>query len=353
MKILYCALKYDYGIPARGFSYEHENFYATLTQMPGIEVVYFPVDERLRAVGRRALNQQLLLEVDRVKPDLCFFVLFTDEIMKETIRKITQRGQTLTFNWFTDDHWRFDSYSKYWAPLFHWVSTTDRRAVERYHVMGCRTVIKTQWACNSKSLRDPVSQPLTYDVTFVGQPHSNRRKIIAGLKRAGIRIECWGEGWPNGRLKQEKMLDVYQASKISLNLAGPSVHLGIKPTAKIFLTRRADDHLKMNTPREMIGQLKALLSSRRAQVKARDFEIPGSGGFLMTNAPEEIEEFYIPEKEIVRFTSFDDLVAKIRYYLDHDEEREQIRNAGFIRTRCDHTYEQRFTEIFRKMGLLS
>ncbi len=352
MKVLYCAMKYDYGIPDRGFSYEHENFYKTLTRMPGIEVVYFPFDEILRSVGRKALNEQLLEKVKMVKPDLCFFVLFTDELMKETIREITKRGQSLTFNWFTDDHWRFDGYSRYWAPLFHWVSTTDHRAVEGYRAMGYKTVIKTQWACNSWALRQPGSRELIYDVTFVGQPHSNRRKIVAALKRLGVRIDCWGEGWPNGRLDQQKMLDVFQASKISLNFAGPSVHLGLEPIVKTFLTRRANDHLRLNTPAEMVGHLKALTGPRRAQIKARDFEIPGAGGFLMTNAPEEIEEFYTPEKEVVRFNDFDELVDKTRYYLDHGEEREEIRSAGFARTRRDHTYEQRFTEIFRTMGLL-
>lgn len=352
MRILYCALKYDYGIPGRGFSYEHENFYPTLSCMPNIEVVYFPFDEVLREVGRREMNVKLLESLDRCSPDLCFFVLFTDEISKETIQNITRQGKTITFNWFSDDHWRFKLYSKKWAHLFHWVSTTDSQAIEKYCSIGYDTVIKTQWACNSKSLREPGSQQLTYDVTFVGQPHSNRRKIVAGLKRLGIRIECWGKGWPNGRLDQEKMLDVYQASKISLNFAEPSVHLGLEPIAKIFLTRRANDHLRLNTVMEMVGQLKALLGPPRTQIKARDFEIPGCGGFLMTDASEEIQEFYTPGKEVIRFDGFDDLVDKIRYYLVHEEERERIRNAGFARTRRDHTFEQRFTEIFRVMGLV-
>ena len=40
MKILYAASKFDYGIPARGYSFEHYNFYDSLVGM-GHEVEYF------------------------------------------------------------------------------------------------------------------------------------------------------------------------------------------------------------------------------------------------------------------------------------------------------------------------
>ena len=43
MKILYIAMKYDYGDPQRGFSFEHYNFYDSLIKMNNgsNEIVYF------------------------------------------------------------------------------------------------------------------------------------------------------------------------------------------------------------------------------------------------------------------------------------------------------------------------
>ena len=32
-----------------------------------------------------------------------------------------------------------------------------------------------------------------YDVTFVGQPHGNRRQIIEALRRAGVDVHVWGQ----------------------------------------------------------------------------------------------------------------------------------------------------------------
>src|SRR3989338_1205223 len=203
MKILYIALRYDYGKVDRGFSFEHYNFYDSLVKMENNrhQVVYFPIDETLRELGQMGMNKKLLEAVAVEKPDLCFFFLFTDEIYPETIKKITDSGVT-TYNWFADDHWRWPIYSRYYAPNFSWVSTTDSQAVEKYHRIGYKNVIKSQWACNH-FMYHPQSLELSttykHNVSFVGQPHGNRRHIIGEIKKSGISVDCFGGGWLAGR----------------------------------------------------------------------------------------------------------------------------------------------------------
>src|SRR5712672_2169468 len=92
VRILYIGLKYDYGDPRRGFSYEYLNFFDTLSRMEGCHVTLFPFDEIMRAVGRKEMNARLVSAVREQKPDLCFFVLFTDEITQETIRFVTDNS---------------------------------------------------------------------------------------------------------------------------------------------------------------------------------------------------------------------------------------------------------------------
>ena len=46
-----------------------------------------------------------------------------------------------------------------------------------------------------------------------------------------------------------------------------------------------------------------------------------------------------------------DLADKIKYYLAHDDERNQIRLAGLARCRRDHTWHKRFQDSFAQMGL--
>jgi spore maturation protein CgeB len=89
-----------------------------------------------------------------------------------------------------------------------------------------------------------------------------------------------------------------------------------------------------------------------AQIKGRNFEIPGCGGLLLTEYADNLENYYELGKEVVCFSNDHDLVDKIRHYLEHDGERRQIAEAGYRRTLSEHTYVHRFADIFKKAGLI-
>jgi len=350
MKILYIALKYDYGKKERGYSFEHYNFYDSLIKMENGKhsVVYFPIDEMLIDFGKEDMNKKLLETVEEEKPDLCFFFLFTDEIYPETIRKITDSG-VLTYNWFADDHWRFDIFSKNYAHNFSWVSTTDSQAIDKYKKNGYNNVIHTQWACNH-FIYKPVEFRVGYDVSFVGQPHSDRRYIIDELANNKVRVNCFGGGWPSGRISQEKMIEIFSASKINLNLTKSSGGIDLISILKIFLSKK-DGKFKINHPLSWSDYFKSFLGRSREQIKGRNFEIPGCGGLLLSGYADNIEDYYLPDKEMIFFNNIMDMTDKIKYYLSHEDEREKIRLAGYGRTLREHTYERRFIEIFKTIGI--
>jgi len=350
VKVFYVALKHDYGDPRRGISFEHANFFHTFSQMKGIRLIPFFFDEILRSVGREEMNRLLLEDVMKERPQVCFFTLFTDEIRKETIRTISERSGALTVNWFTDDHWRFEGFSRYWAPLFNWVATTDYVSLEAYRKIGCSNVLCSQWACNH-FLYKPRDIRRDLDVTFVGQVHSTRRNTIERLAAAGLDVRCWGKGWERGRLEVDAMIETFSRSKINLNFTESSVRWKLKPVAKVFLKRRADGSIHLNELREISAGASVLFNRPRAQIKGRTFEVPGCGGFLLTSRADRLEEYYRLGEEIAVFEGTDDLIDKIRFYLVHEEERERIRRAGYERTLREHTFEQRFRQLFRAMGV--
>ena len=90
---------------------------------------------------------------------------------------------------------------------------------------------------------------------------------------------------------------------------------------------------------------------RILQVRLRDFEVPMSGGFYMVEYMEELEEFFEIGKEIVCYRDRDDMVEKVKYYLEHEDEREAIRRAGRERCLRDHTWQKRLADSFAAMGL--
>lgn len=83
----------------------------------------------------------------------------------------------------------------------------------------------------------------------------------------------------------------------------------------------------------------------------RIFETTGRGGFIIHPYIEGIYDLFDEGKEIVtyKFNDFDDLFAKIDYYLEHPEEREKIRLAGHERTKRDHTYRNRWEFILKEV----
>jgi spore maturation protein CgeB len=219
-------------------------------------------------------------------------------------------------NWSTDDSWKYPQFSRFVAPAFHVYATTYPEAVRKSKQDGLSNFLLTQWAADAEKLREPLpSDRCRYRVSFVGSAYGNRPRWIAELKKTGIEVACFGHGWPTGPIPAADMSRVFRESVISLNFGDSGFVLD------------------------------GVVLRRSRQIKARIFEVPGAGGFLMTQNADNLDNYYFPGKEIVVFNDVDDLVAKITHFLAHPEERDRIANAGYIRTHDEHTYDLRFKDL--------
>ena len=70
----------------------------------------------------------------------------------------------------------------------------------------------------------------------------------------------------------------------------------------------------------------------------RMFEATGTGALLVTEAAPNLAEYFEPGREVVSYDGPEDLMEKLRHYLEHDDERREIAAAGQARTLRDHTY---------------
>jgi spore maturation protein CgeB len=77
----------------------------------------------------------------------------------------------------------------------------------------------------------------------------------------------------------------------------------------------------------------------------RLFEATGVGTLLVTDWKENLHEMFEPGKEVVSYHTPEECAEKIQYYLEHEDEREEIARAGQQRTLRDHTYYQRMQEL--------
>jgi spore maturation protein CgeB len=80
-------------------------------------------------------------------------------------------------------------------------------------------------------------------------------------------------------------------------------------------------------------------------LNARAFEVAGCGGFQLITHSDAVARHFEPGKEIETFRDLNELCEKVRYYLDHEDERRAIAEAGRLRAHREHTYEQRLSRL--------
>lgn len=77
----------------------------------------------------------------------------------------------------------------------------------------------------------------------------------------------------------------------------------------------------------------------------RLFEATGVGSLLLTDRKDNLGELFVIGKEVVAYSSQEEAVDLIHYYLAHPEESQSIAAAGQARTLRDHSYALRMREL--------
>jgi hypothetical protein len=116
--------------------------------------------------------------------------------------------------------------------------------------------------------------------------------------------------------------------------------------SKIVFNRHADVPLDANgvlhDPAEVV------LFNEAGNVRL--YEATGIGALLVTDRLPNLDTLFEPEKEVATYETGEEAVEKIRYYLEHDAERERIAQAGQRRTLRDHTCQNRASQLVSIIG---
>lgn len=320
MKILYCGLLYNYGKPAEGFSYEHTNIEAGLRDcqqrgMFDVDYIYpdspYDVDDVLSRLSEY---------------DAIFSVAFNESLdLPESIARLALKQDHPVIQFDCDSSWRFNNWILPRRDRVSHFVTTHSGAIPWYQQNDMK-VIKSQWAGSPLYIPEGGYKNAQYDCTFVGQKHGQmpngkflRSEIIDALINAGIRVDLFGNywdgyaNWHGYKTDFKDVIEVFQTSKISLNLSNPWHH-GTMP-----------------------------------QIKGRHFEIPQAGGFQISTPADDLASYFKDGQEIVIANSVGDLIDKTKYYLAHDVERTMIACSGQLRVGMEHQWHHRFEAIFKEV----
>jgi len=327
MKILYVGLLYNYGKEEEGYSYEHHNLEAGFRDCVRrglFEARYLYPDCTANAT-QAAMEFVLDDDIDAI-----FHVAFNESLdLPEQAARLALKKDIPVIQWDCDSSWRFDNWIRPRKDRVSHFITTHSAMVPRYEHCGMN-VVRSQWAGSPFYTHEPDTEK-RYDVSFIGQKHGQhhtteglkfvRAETIDALMAADIKVDLFGNYWDgydswHGYLRHfANVVDVFNASRICLNISNPW-HFGTMP-----------------------------------QIKGRHFEIPQTGQFQISTPADDLESYFSPE-EIVIVKSQEEMTNTIKYYLEHEEERELIARKGRERMLKEHQWEHRFRHIFGELGLL-
>ena len=165
------------------------------------------------------------------------------------------------------------------------------------------------------------------DISFVGnlvrRQRQERRDYIASITRQGFRVVAYGLGSENGPIDLPSMVEVFNRTKINLNFNRSS-------TGNIFCREPN-------------------INARLGQFKDRMAEIALCGGFVLADYIPGLDEVFRLDKEIGVFYSKEDLIGKIRYYLQHEDEREEIARNGYLRALKDYEISTAIPQLIKQI----
>jgi len=170
----------------------------------------------------------------------------------------------------------------------------------------------------SVSPDDKFKQENGTDVSFIGMFDKYRERFLMSLSEFNLGIWSWNIkdystpllNFHRGTVFADDMIKVLKSSKIGLN-----IHRDFEISGGNY----------------------------------RLFEIPACGVMQLVDEKRDVGKYFEVGKEIVTFSGEDDLVEKVRYYLEHPDERDKIARAGFERVTKDHTLSQRMEIILQLM----
>jgi len=206
-----------------------------------------------------------------------------------------------------DDDLIFDIHSKYYSQAFDAVITCDYFATFAYRKLGVPALY--YFSSYRKNDFYPVEVQKDIDVSFIGDcTKGDRMSYVEFLRDNGIDVRIFGDGSPGGFVPRERMPHIFSRSRVNLNFT------------KLDYASAKSWFLEENS-----------LTNLMRQNKGRPMEISLSGAFCLTEYSPSIGAAFEIEKEIDVFTGPDDLLTKVRYYLENEDIREQMAENAYLK----------------------
>lgn len=303
----------------------------------GPQIVRRVVAKLTRSWWSRSLRFKLLRQCRDFQPDIVFIekALWLDSATIQKIKALPG-NRIVIYHYNPDDP--FGEYDQGWAQFIAAIESYDVHFVPKeeniidYQKHGAKHVIAFDRSYDP-SLHRPITLSkddlLRYqcNLGFIGSWAPHREAVIAELIGAGYSLKIWGNGWPNKE----------HWETIQHCWCGPS--------------QFGEDYIKAINGMKIA--LHFLRHENRDEQDSRTFEIPACEVFMLAERSAAHGRLFSEDVEAVYFEGAGDLAAKIDYYLNHDDSRQAVAEAG--RQRClnsGYDHASRLSELFAKADAL-
>ncbi|WP_053075126.1 CgeB family protein [Ornithinibacillus californiensis] len=250
------------------------------------------------------------------------------------MREIQKSGIPIAI-WITDDPYYTDVTKDF--VYFDHIFTVELSCVDFYKNLGHTSVTYLPLGCRKEIFRPlPVPKEDEIDICFVGSAFQNRVDLIDGiadylLDKNVMIVGQWWERLNNYNKLKSKIHNEWQT-----------------PESTAYYYNRAK--IVLNIHRLAVYEHPEASQSNSLSIPAlsmnnRTFEINGCKTLQISDFRADINNHYENGKEIVTFSTSEELINNIEYYLQNEEERYRIARSGFIKTLTHHTYQHRVKKL--------
>ena len=279
-----------------------------------------------RALVRRAVEQSLDV------------VISVDGALRPDAVAALRRHGVRTCLWFPDGVNNLLLYQFFHAP-YDVMFFKDPLLVERLRATLGLPARHLPEACNPAWHRPPAEpweaergpapgavepHPPEPHIVVAGNLYASRQVLLSRLLDAGIPVRIYGPPLP--RMAPDPRLR--------------AIHTG----------RYVARHEKARVFRRAAAVLNNLAPSEMNSVNCRLFEAAGSGAAVLCEHRPTLPELFEPDREVVVFTDFDELVERARKLLSDADLARSIGDAAAARAHRDHTYQRRLAVILEEVA---
>jgi spore maturation protein CgeB len=285
------------------------------------KLAFLEKNKHVKDFWRSYMNKNLLRHVMDAKPDV-LFISKGETIIADTLWNIRKKTGTTIVNVFPDNPLYMGKFEA--IEPCHYFFVKDSYILDVLQRAGLKNIFYLP-QCTDQDVHKPIilseQERNTYysDLSLIGSMYPYRLKLIEQLIEFNPSI--WGRGW--SKASSNEILRLYRGKDI-------------RGTQKAKVINGSAISLNPHHPLNDING-----------VNRRTYDIAACKGFQLADYKADMERVFKINEEIICFKTIDELKKLIEYYLKHPDERAQIAEAAFHRTKKEHTYDIRAKQILQ------